>query len=59
LDPVYPPLGRPLFISIALFTLAGSAAEIFWLVVYGVDEAKFCEVEDAKLKRMKAASLTT
>jgi len=40
---VYPPLGRPLFMYIALFALLGSAAKIFWLVVYGVDEEKFGE----------------
>ena len=45
----YPPLGRPLFIYIALFALAASAAKIFWLIVYGVDEAKFREVEAAQI----------
>ena len=41
----YPPLGRPLFIYIALFALAGSAAKIFWLIVFGVDEEKFRAAE--------------
>ena len=42
---LYPPLGRPLFIYIALFALAGSAAKIFWLIVFGVDDEKFRAVE--------------
>ena len=44
---IYPPLGRQLFIYIALFALAGSAAKIFWLIVFGVDEEKFRAVEAA------------
>ena len=35
---LYPPLGRSLFVYIALFALLGSAAKIFWLIVFGVDE---------------------
>src|SRR5687768_9930288 len=35
---LYPPLGRQLFSYVALFALAGSAAKIFWLIVFGVDE---------------------
>jgi len=44
---LYPAFGRPLFIPIALFALAGSAAKIFWLIVFGVDEEKFRGVEEA------------
>ena len=44
---IYPPLGRPLFLYVALFALAGAAAKIFWLIVYGVDEEKFRAVEAA------------
>lgn len=45
---LYPAFGRPLFIYIALFALAGSAAKIFWLIVFGVDEEKFRAVELAQ-----------
>ena len=40
---LYPPLGRPMFLYIALFALAVSIATIFWLIVFGVDEEKFHE----------------
>ncbi len=44
---VYPPLGRQLFMYVVAFALLGSAAKIFWLIVFGVDEEKFREVETA------------
>ncbi len=42
---LYPPLGRSMFIFVALFALIGAAAKIFWLIVFGVDEDKFRAVE--------------
>jgi hypothetical protein len=48
---IYPPLGRPLFVYIAVFALAASAAKIFWLIVYGIDEEKFRAVELAQDNR--------
>jgi Domain of unknown function (DUF4386) len=42
---LYPPLGRQLFMFVALFALAGAAIKIFWLIVFGVDEEKFRAVE--------------
>ena len=48
---IYPPLGRTLFVYIALFALAASAAKIFWLIAYGVDEEKFRAVELAQPDR--------
>ena len=44
---IYPPLGSGLFMFVALFALAASAAKIFWLIVFGVDEEKFRAVEAA------------
>jgi len=44
---VYPPLGRPLAMYIAVFALLASAAKIFWLIVFGIDEEKFRAVEAA------------
>ena len=38
---IYPSLGRPLIVYIAVFALAVAAAKIFWLIVFGVDEEKF------------------
>jgi hypothetical protein len=40
---LYPPLGYRAFPVIALIGLAGSAASIFWLLVFGVDEARWKE----------------
>ena len=42
---IYPPLGYSVFIYAALFGLLASAAKIFWLIVFGVDEEKFHAVE--------------
>src|SRR5687768_18210791 len=42
---LYPPLGYSLFIFAALFGLVASAAKIFWLIVFGVDEEKFRAAE--------------
>ena len=39
----YPPLGSRLFIILALIALAQSAALIFWLLVYGVNEERWNE----------------
>jgi len=38
---LYPPLGYSAFPFIALLGLIGSAATIFWLLVFGVDEEKW------------------
>lgn len=43
---IYPPLGYGVFMFAALIGLIASAAKIFWLMVFGVDEEKFREVED-------------
>jgi hypothetical protein len=40
---LYPPLGYRAFPVIALIGLAGSAASIFWLLVFGVDEERWKE----------------
>jgi len=40
---LYPPLGYRAFPIIALLGLVGSAAMIFWLLVFGVDEQKWIE----------------
>jgi hypothetical protein len=42
---VYPPLGYRVFMFLALFGLFSAAAKIFWLLVFGVDEERFREVE--------------
>jgi hypothetical protein len=42
---IYPPLGYGVFMFAALFGLLAAAAKIFWLIVFGVDEEKFREVE--------------
>jgi hypothetical protein len=39
----YPPLRTPSFMVIALIAIVVAAVEIFWLVVYGVDEEKWRE----------------
>jgi hypothetical protein len=44
---IYPPLGSSIFMFVALIALIGSAAQIFWLIVFGVDEEKFRTVETA------------
>lgn len=44
---LYPPLGYSTFMYAALFGLLASAAKIFWLIVFGVDEEKFRAVEAA------------
>ncbi len=45
---IYPPLGRSVFKFVVLIALIGSAAKIFWLLVFGVDEEKFRTVELAR-----------
>lgn len=42
---LYPPLGYSTFMVAALLGLIASAAKIFWLIVFGVNEEKFREVE--------------
>lgn len=44
---LYPPLGYSVFMFAALIGLLASAAKIFWLIVFGVDEDKFRAVEAA------------
>jgi hypothetical protein len=44
---IYPPLGYSIFMVAALVGLLAAAAKIFWLIVFGVDEAKFRAVEAA------------
>jgi len=39
----YPPLRYPSFMFIAVFALSVSAVEIFWLIVFGVDEERWKE----------------
>ena len=43
----YPPLRVPSFTVIAVFVLCVAAVEIFWLLVYGVDEEKWKRVNAA------------
>jgi Domain of unknown function (DUF4386) len=38
---LYPPLGYRLFLYLAAFALLGSAAMIFWLIVFGVDAERW------------------
>lgn len=42
---IYPPLGYRVFMPIALFALLAAAAQIVWLIVFGVDEDKFRAIE--------------
>ena len=42
---IYPPLGYSVFMYAALFGLLASAAKIFWLIVFGVDEETFHAAE--------------
>lgn len=42
---LYPPLGYSAFMIAALVGLLASAAKIFWLIVFGVNEEKFREAE--------------
>jgi len=44
---IYPPLGYRVFMFAALFGLLAAAAQIFWLIVFGVNEEKFRAVEAA------------
>lgn len=39
LSDIYPQLGRPLLIYLALFSVAGLVAEIVWLIVFRADES--------------------
>ena len=45
---IYPPLGSSVFLFVALVALIASVAQIFWLIVFGVDEEKFRAVEGAQ-----------
>jgi len=40
---LYPPLGYSLFLYLAAVGLLGSAALIFWLIVFGVNEERWLE----------------
>jgi len=37
----YPPLRYPSFLFIAIFALVAAAVQIFWLIVFGVDECRW------------------
>ena len=47
---IYPPLGYSLLPFIALTGLIGAAVQIFWLLVYGVNEQHWKEQADAASK---------
>lgn len=40
---LYPPLGNRVFLYVAMFALLGSAAMIFWLIVFGLREDRWRE----------------
>jgi len=44
---LYPPLGYRLFLYLAAFALLGSAAMIFWLIVFGVNEERWRQLAAA------------
>ena len=44
---IHPPLGYTLFPFVALFALIAAVAEIFWLLVYGVNEQRWLEQANA------------
>jgi hypothetical protein len=44
---LYPPFGYSTFMIAALVGLLASAAKIFWLIVFGVNEEKFRAVQAA------------
>ena len=44
---LYPPLGYHLFLYLAAFALLGSAAMIFWLIVFGVNEERWRQLAAA------------
>src|SRR6266550_5136893 len=44
---LYPPLGYSVFLYVAVFALLGSAAMIFWLIVFGVNEQRWRERANA------------
>jgi hypothetical protein len=44
---LYPPLGYRLFLYVAAFALLGSAAMIFWLIVFGVNEERWRQLAAA------------
>lgn len=44
---IYPPLGYSLFPIIALAGLVAAAVQIFWLLVYGVNEQRWMQQADA------------
>lgn len=43
----YPPLGYRVFLVAAVVGLLGATANVFWLLVFGVDEGKFRAIEAA------------
>lgn len=45
---LYPPLGYRLFLYVAAFALLGSAAMIFWLIVFGVNEERWRQLAAAE-----------
>jgi len=47
---IYPPLGYSLLTFIALAGLIGAAVQIFWLLVYGVNEQRWLQQADAAAK---------
>ena len=47
---IYPPFGYALLPFVALAGLIGAAVQIFWLLIYGVNEQRWMEQADAAAK---------